>query len=240
MLWGSGGQAFPTYGEWYDDPAYGWVFAPAVPQYVPYSNGYWTFTVYGFTWVSYEQFGWATDHYGRWIWVNRWVWLPDTEWAPAWVEWRSGDGCLGWAPRGLGAVAYFPPSHWRFAPVERVFSTDLPYHSAHAVNLSHTRPISRYARWQGRAWATGPDELWLGRHHVAPAQRRPSLNQMGRLDARQREQAEHRDAALRDVYRPRHERQAMTLGRRDAEARQTADDRRQLARRGVSWGCARP
>ena len=54
------------YGSWYDDPSYGWVFAPASPAYLPYSNGRWVSTDYGFTWVSSDPFGWATDHYGRW------------------------------------------------------------------------------------------------------------------------------------------------------------------------------
>lgn len=27
-----------------------------------------------------------------------WVWVPDTEWAPAWVSWRTNDHYVGWAP----------------------------------------------------------------------------------------------------------------------------------------------
>src|SRR5262249_44023310 len=27
-----------------------------------------------------------------------WIWVPRTEWAPAWVAWRSGAGYVGWAP----------------------------------------------------------------------------------------------------------------------------------------------
>src|SRR5690606_18705990 len=68
------------YGDWYDDPEYGYVFAPARADYVPYTNGYWAYTDYGLTWVSGDPFGWATDHYGRWIWRGRWVWRPDTRW----------------------------------------------------------------------------------------------------------------------------------------------------------------
>jgi hypothetical protein len=89
------------YGSFYDDPSYGWVFAPSQASYVPYSNGYWKNTDYGFSWVSNDPFGWATDHYGRWVWVNRWVWRPDTTWGPAWVQWRVGDGWVGWAPMGV-------------------------------------------------------------------------------------------------------------------------------------------
>src|SRR6187401_2286146 len=68
------------HGTWYEDPTYGWVFAPPSPLYVPYSNGRWVYTDYGYTWVSADPFGWATDHYGRWVWANRWVWRPDTTW----------------------------------------------------------------------------------------------------------------------------------------------------------------
>ena len=86
------------FGTWYNDPSYGWVFAPSNPGYVPYTNGHWKYTDYGFTWISSDPHGWATSHYGRWVWVNRWVWAPDTTWGPAWVTWRNGDGWAGWAP----------------------------------------------------------------------------------------------------------------------------------------------
>ncbi len=45
------------YGTWYDDPSYGWVFSPSQQNYVPYSDGHWKYTDYGFTWVSNEPFG---------------------------------------------------------------------------------------------------------------------------------------------------------------------------------------
>src|SRR5439155_6764197 len=84
------------YGTWYDDPSYGWVFAPTSSNYIPYTNGHWKYTDYGLLWVSNDPFGWATDHYGRWVWSNRWVWVPDTKWGPAWVSWRQSDGYIGW------------------------------------------------------------------------------------------------------------------------------------------------
>jgi len=62
----------------------------------PYTDGYWAHTNEGWLWNSYEDFGWATYHYGRWTRVNDfgWVWVPGYEWAPAWVAWRgtSPDG----------------------------------------------------------------------------------------------------------------------------------------------------
>src|SRR3954471_18471991 len=101
------------YGSWYNAPTYGWVFAPPSPSYVPYSNGHWAYTDYGYTWQSADPFGWATDHYGRWVWANRWVWRPDTTWGPAWVQWRQGDGYVGWAPAGYTDDAYVPETSWR-------------------------------------------------------------------------------------------------------------------------------
>jgi len=105
-----GGDAVPNvdvfydqldpYGTWYDDQTYGWVFSPSQSGYVPYSNGHWKYTDAGLLWVSADPFGWATDHYGRWIWNNRWVWAPDTTWGPSWVNWRQGDGVVGWSPAG--------------------------------------------------------------------------------------------------------------------------------------------
>jgi len=38
--------------------------------------------------------------YGRWALspVFGWVWVPGDVWGPAWVDWFSGDGFVGWAP----------------------------------------------------------------------------------------------------------------------------------------------
>ncbi len=90
------------YGEWieigYDD----FVWRPFKSDYSwrPYSDGRWEWTRNGWYWVSYEQFGWATYHYGRWFFDDYygWVWMPDNVWAPAWVEWRYNDNYIGWAP----------------------------------------------------------------------------------------------------------------------------------------------
>jgi len=56
-----------AYGTWYDDKTFGWVFAPADNAYQPYTNGHWKQSEFGWTWVSSDPFGWATDHYGRWV-----------------------------------------------------------------------------------------------------------------------------------------------------------------------------
>jgi hypothetical protein len=100
-------------GQWIDVEGYGYGWQPGVAvsdqNWRPYADGYWAYTDVGWTWVSYEDFGWATYHYGRWARLADygWVWFPgsDLEWGPAWVSWRHGGGVVGWAPlppRGPG------------------------------------------------------------------------------------------------------------------------------------------
>jgi hypothetical protein len=69
------------------------------------------YTDVGWTWVSYEDFGWAAYHYGRWIRLEDygWCWVPGYEWGPAWVSWRTGGDYIGWAPlppAGGGEIVY--------------------------------------------------------------------------------------------------------------------------------------
>ena len=96
-------QKLQTGGHWFSDPAYGYVWQPDVAtsrDWRPYSDGRWVYTDRGWTWVSNEDFGWATYHYGRWAHRSDsgWVWIPGGEWAPAWVSWRESDEYCGWAP----------------------------------------------------------------------------------------------------------------------------------------------
>src|SRR5438093_11325035 len=102
-------------GNWIEvgDYGYGWQPDVAVSdsRWRPYSDGYWAYTDVGWTWVSYEDFGWATYHYGRWVRLRDrgWYWVPGREWGPAWVSWRTGGDYVGWAPlppRGGGEVVY--------------------------------------------------------------------------------------------------------------------------------------
>ena len=90
------------YGEWFDVEGYGYCFRPTgVPEdWRPYTDGYWAYTDAGWTWVSYEEFGDITYHYGRWFHLEDagWLWHPDKEWGPAWVSWRSNETHVGWAP----------------------------------------------------------------------------------------------------------------------------------------------
>jgi hypothetical protein len=114
------------YGEWVNNPNYGYVWVPDVSNgFAPYgTNGYWVYTDAGWTWMSYYDWGWAPFHYGRWY--NDpyygYAWIPGDEWGPGWVIWRRSSGYYGWAPIGPGIsidIAYSgfynqPFNQWRF------------------------------------------------------------------------------------------------------------------------------
>jgi hypothetical protein len=95
--------ALDAHGTWADDPKYGTVWTPSAseagPDFVPYvTAGHWVYDE--LLWTSDYEWGWAPFHYGRWVLIDGrgWSWIPGREYAPAWVDWRTGDEYLGWAP----------------------------------------------------------------------------------------------------------------------------------------------
>lgn len=69
----------------------------------PYQRGYWNYDDQkSWTWVSYEPFGWLTDHYGVWRHHSRhgWIWLPfrDRHYEPHTVTWFDDGNYVGWYP----------------------------------------------------------------------------------------------------------------------------------------------
>ena len=117
------------YGVWVHNGPYGYVWIPRQVghNWRPYTYGRWVWTNYGWTWISYHQWGWVPFHYGRWGWDNRlgWFWVPGSIWAPAWVSWRWSNLYVGWCPLppdvefvagiGIGSLPYdFPDSYWVF------------------------------------------------------------------------------------------------------------------------------
>ena len=98
-------------GAWFNTTEYGDVWQPYIAykndSWRPYTDGYWTYTDGGWMFVSYESFGWAVYHYGRWTHLKDvgWAWVPGTEWAPAWVTWRSSDPNGPATPPGTATVA---------------------------------------------------------------------------------------------------------------------------------------
>jgi hypothetical protein len=102
-----------TYGDWHQDPQYGWTWAPHVhhPHWRPYSEGHWTWVApYGYTWVASDNWGWAPYHYGTWVSASYgWAWVPGPAtqyWSPAVVSFSNYNGSVCWAPLAPAEVHY--------------------------------------------------------------------------------------------------------------------------------------
>jgi uncharacterized protein DUF6600 len=210
-------DALAPYGEWISDDQFGWVWSPEdVPvAWKPYTQGRWVYTDDGWFWESDVPWGWAAFHYGRWYDSpdNGWVWVPGTEWAPAWVQWRSGRGYLGWAPlpprarfsgRGLawqGQPEVSEPEAWSFVP-EREFleprlEAHIEFEPRNVTLLALTRPRpDNYAVVNRRVIDRGPEVVEIERvigHRVRPL----------RLDDAPSYRDARRQGQILRVYRPR-------------------------------------
>ncbi|GAB3959791.1 hypothetical protein GCM10028805_56550 [Spirosoma harenae] len=158
------------YGQWTQYPNYGNVWIPnAGPDFQPYaSGGHWVMTEYGNTWVSDYAWGWAPFHYGRWIYdpaYGGWIWVPGSDWAPAWVTWRSGGGYYGWAPLAPGwdinININIPAPYWTFVPQVYITSPNIYSYCVprpRVINIyNQTTIINNYYRTgSGRSYGYGP------------------------------------------------------------------------------------
>src|ERR1044072_8330967 len=185
-------------GSWVEVADYGYCWQPTVALsnrgWRPYSDGYWAYTDVGWTWVSYEDFGWATYHYGRWMRLRErgWVWVPGRDWGPAWVSWRTGGDYVGWAPlpprRAGDDFAEFSPINWRVdidfdigpasynfidvryigEPVlrERIYAAD-----QNVTYITQTVNVTNITYTNATVHNYGPDYNTLSRYSNRPIQR---------------------------------------------------------------------
>ncbi|HET9992364.1 MAG TPA: DUF6600 domain-containing protein, partial [Kofleriaceae bacterium] len=176
------------YGVWVDDPEIGRVFIPNDDGFVPYTVGHWEYTRLGFVWISYEPFAWATTHYGRWAYSNpygRWVWLPDTQWGPAWVQWRQTDTYFGWAPLPPARYSYEPPAEsWHYCGAAHVLDVNVNryYEPRDRVVVIHrqARPIEHYQTVSNVKVVVGPPPSVLQQHRVEVKPARVDAKIVGR------------------------------------------------------------
>jgi hypothetical protein len=185
-------------GNWVEVADYGYCWQPSVaesnPNWRPYSDGYWAYTDVGWTWVSYEDFGWATYHYGRWTRLRDrgWFWVPGREWGPAWVSWRTGGDYVGWAPlppRGGGEVDYddrpingqadvefdIGPAYYNFVDVryigELVLRERIVEVNLNVTYVSQTVNVTNITYTNSTVYNHGPDYNTLSRYSTRPIRR---------------------------------------------------------------------
>jgi hypothetical protein len=203
-----------TYGRWVWVPAYGWAWYPVGvgPDWRPYFDGYWAYGPYGYFWVSYEPWGWAPYHFGRWVWVGGigWCWIPGRVFAGAWVAWSWGPTFVGWCPLDFWnrpafvatvQLGFYDPVAWTFVRVEHVVVRDV---RRHAVPIAAVRPrlrdhvvVARAPRVEPRKLAVSAD--WRERAARLAAEDRAARLRPVAREASPRER--FRDVELRKIER---------------------------------------
>lgn len=184
------------YGNWIDVADYGYCFQPNITvtnsDWRPYSDGYWAYTDVGWTWVSYEDFGWATYHYGRWANLADygWVWVPGYEWGPAWVSWRTGGDYVGWAPLppisghiyegrvingGVDFTFGIGPLYYNFVDIryigEPVLRNRIIAPSRNVIVINQTVNVTNITYNNSTVYNYGPDYDRLNQYSARPIQR---------------------------------------------------------------------
>jgi len=148
-----------AYGRWFDYDGYGWVWMPTTVRsdWRPYEYGNWEWTDAGWYWQSDEPWGWATCHYGRWLYDGQygWLWVPDTTWGPAWVEFRQGGDYVGWCPLAPGVMPGMGFDAWDGG---WIFVDQDDFTNAHVY--AHAVPPSRNSWMIGRTQVDGGVSTW--------------------------------------------------------------------------------
>ncbi|MDP4176302.1 MAG: hypothetical protein Q8933_20140 [Bacteroidota bacterium] len=153
-------QTLSPYGEWIelDRGLYAWHPYGISNRWEPYTEGRWVWSDYGWYWDSYEPYGWAVYHYGRWFYDDYygWIWTPDYDWGPAWVEWRYSDEYVGWAPLppyavyrpGSGIIFtvdwHFPVERWNYVPCVHFYDYDVNHYLLPERVKYRVHTVTRY------------------------------------------------------------------------------------------------
>ena len=97
-----------------------WAFTPR-EHMVPYTDGRWIYTEFGWVWKGRAPHSWATEHYGYW---KRgadkvWSWYPGPFWLPQIVEIRATSHYIGWRSAEVDEQGAFVE-----APIDRYGKED--------------------------------------------------------------------------------------------------------------------
>lgn len=103
-------------------------------DFTPYeSGGSWADSDAGWSFQADYAWGWLPFHYGRWAWFHDyWGWVPGHRWGAAWVDWRHGNGVVGWRPR--------PPGHG--------YHHNGYQYGGGAVVRDHRHPLNHDSNWR--------------------------------------------------------------------------------------------
>ncbi|SDU30462.1 hypothetical protein SAMN05444156_3182 [Verrucomicrobium sp. GAS474] len=107
---------------------------------VPFTQGRWEYSDFGWLWIGTTPGSWGTEHYGWWTLdaptTNtsegaKWSWHPDGTWHPVPVDFRQTKDSIGWRASRLDEAGefvekesdrYAKPEEWIWVPVAKFLS----------------------------------------------------------------------------------------------------------------------
>lgn len=197
-----------SHGYWVYERPYGYVWVPYVvySDWRPYYYGRWVwYPLCGWTWVSYEPWGWCVYHYGRWHWRLGlgWYWIPTRYWGPAWVHWYWGFDYVGWCPLGwynrpivIVNNYFYDRYHHAYYPAHSRALTVVHRHQLQAPD------VSRVALNRVEASRLGKITLQARQPDIKPTISRQSLNQSSGISSRSQPQIRPASKSLTPTGEP--------------------------------------
>jgi hypothetical protein len=174
------------YGVWLPLESNLWVYQPLEPKpYLPYCEGRWLYTDFGWHWQGSAPHSWATDHYGAWLHTEKygWVWKPDGNWHASTVDFCVTKTHTGWRPSLLDrngkllesdAARFARPDDWIYVPTEK-FGQPLTRATVLNGDTSQTKALLEESNPLGHtfhAWReidrVGPDPLAVFKSAATP------------------------------------------------------------------------
>lgn len=130
-------QITNPYGSWVAIAPEKYGYKPFGDHVVPFTQGHWVYSDFGWCWQGDTAYSWAAEHYGTWQLTSDqgWVWKPGTSWVAAPVDFRGTKTHIGWRPSMVDRSGDFiepdekrieHPEEWIFVPREKFASKLTP------------------------------------------------------------------------------------------------------------------
>src|SRR5689334_14305626 len=155
-----GGEDLQAYGDWIKSDDYGWIWRPfpssisVYTDWAPYRNGQWArCPPYGWTWIGYEPWGWASYHYGRWVYYNGyWAWCPRSQYYGKRSWWRPALVAFVFDFSFGNNICWYPLNYYQHDPHSRRYGHGQPYrhpNDGHNGRPNDRGPAADYKNWRG-------------------------------------------------------------------------------------------
>ena len=178
-----GAAELEEYGDWIFTDDYGYVWRPyrttisSYGNWSPYRYGHWRHLPgFGWTWIADEPWGWATSHYGRWVYVGGgWVWSPYDSWRRR-AYWQPA--LVIFANVGRNVCWYPMPYHYGYRH-RRDRSRTIIYNNTtvvvnqkvkpvYQVNEIHSKPKAWMQTYAGAVSGVPLEEFGKGKRMIRP------------------------------------------------------------------------